>query len=907
MPDFQNLLFPDAAPVSTQRMVSDKRVRMRGCDYCPQNGVRGIKKIIGAVKGKKIFVWVQSPGPGENIEGRELVGRSGQWLWRELRTVGIEREDCDIQNVMRCFPADWTGRRWKMRDPLPEELYCCSVYTDRAIATHRANIHLVFGKFASEQLFGKDFSSPGPLFWSDRLRGKVILLDHPSYFIRGTAPEDRLDKFRKLLQLAAQVSKEPPDRFGYLRTLDYRAVDTIEKGKKAVARIRELAKSRRLSLDFEDVRDKDGRARLLCAGFSGEKGVAYVFLLDHYHGVHADKETRDALWKMVKDLVDDPNIQFILHSGNHDTEACFDAMGTKIPGYDYDTRYAEYFRYPTRRSYALAEIAAVRFPRFLGYKEVVMPEAAPQGVSYERASKDHSLDFSRVPWDKLVLRCAADCDLTKRIERSTKDDVSLPLLHVYMDAAYTLDAMESNGPYWDDGQCEKLFKVYPPREAKLRRKLQLLSGDPKFNPGTPAEVAWLIYDKLKLPVLNKHKVRSTDKKVLELMLHMHEAPGLVLEFRRVVKMKSTYLVGFRRSAQKHKGRLATIWHQTRARTGRAASGAGQDKDPESGIVNLQNVHNDPQLQNALVSDLRWRDIYEAWLDRDVLGANWWKRFLDYWVFIANDHSQLEIRQLAQEAEEPLLIEQFHTGEDIHCQVGNTLTGWSLQRIAEDKATRTFVKNMHFGMVYGLQPPGMQNYLLSKGIKRSIEEVTKFMRRYFEKYRRIKPFQEAKWEQAKKYGYVENIFGFRVPVNVDEDAGDNWKSQAVNYPIQGGAHQLMTIGHAILKRMAKTYSLIRVPNMEVHDALYHSVKLRDIFEGQALVKELLEKEIVRTIRADFGIKWRVPLLSEGEAGFRLGTKIEAAKFNSIEEFLWKWCEKNKKAEADLKAEIESAAA
>jgi uracil-DNA glycosylase family 4 len=158
-----------------------------GCAFCPLNKVPGIKKVKGTVEGKEIFIWGMAPGPEENKEGREFVGRSGRLLWDELKIVGITRDMCDIQNVVRCFPADYNDTEWPpltMRDPTPEEIHCCSIFTKQAIEFHQAKVHLIFGAVAAKALLGVEYKKGKKSFWSDKLNAHVMCLYHPSFFIR---------------------------------------------------------------------------------------------------------------------------------------------------------------------------------------------------------------------------------------------------------------------------------------------------------------------------------------------------------------------------------------------------------------------------------------------------------------------------------------------------------------------------------------------------------------------------------------------------------------------------------------------------------------------------------------------------------------------------------------------------
>lgn len=915
MPEYQSLLWPDAGPIQQGKKSKTPRMHLRGCEYCPQNEVRGIVKIKGKVEGKVIMVWAQSPGPKENsyerevdgrlIRGKELIGPSGNWFWDRMAEVGIKRSDCDIQNVARCFPADWHNGRLVMRNPSKEELFCCSLYTDQAIQKSRAKVHIVLGQVAARQLFGAKFGGE-KIFWSDKLNGRVVVLDHPAYFIRGYASESKLRNFRVGLQAAARFAKEKAGRFSYLEGQDYVGITTRSAAYKARDEIRSWAvKGIRITVDLETGKPLPGGSiRGLCYGFSGRRGSARVFLLDARTGCDVSGSERAAIREVVTELLEDETIKKTCHHGSFDIEETEKVLGCKLRGYDYDTNYAEYFAYPGRRSYALAEVVAVRYPDFAGFKEVVMPEAAPPGMSYDKAYKAGKLDFGAVPWNKLVLRNAADCDLTKRIEVSTKKLVSLPLLHVYMDAAFTLERMERSGPSFDYKQCDLLGEIYPVRLKRQREELQLMAGDPDFNPNTPAEVARVIYGKLGIEPLEGSV--NTRKDTLEILAQHHPNQPFIpaeIAYRRDAKIESTYRLGFKRCADAHKGRLKTKWWLTGTSTGRISSGGSREGEEEI-TVNLQNVHGDPQLQNLLVADTGWRDIYKAWKEEAAVNDKWWEPFLDREVYLLLDYSQNELRFLAQSSGDPLLIEQFNSGADIHVEVGHEITGWDKQVIAKVKPKRVLIKNFHFGMIYGLQPEGMVDYLLAKGVKpelANLKAVTEMRERYFARYSRVKKLIDHLQWTAEHKGYVENVLGFRIPVD-QEKKGGFWKNFAVNAPIQGGAHQLLLMALAMLTRKPKTYKTIYTPTAEIHDALNIPVTLRALFEAFKLARYLLEKEVLHVLEDDFKLKWKIPLKADAKAGFRYGVTVDIEPDMGMGTFMQNWCLANQKCQRELWAEL-----
>jgi uracil-DNA glycosylase family 4 len=215
-------LSPEEREKTVRNAATPRSFSKLGCEYCPLNEVPGIRKIKGTVEGKDIFVWAQSPGLDENRDKRELVGRSGQFLWGELKRVGITREMCDIQNVVRCVPADRTEsvrRPLKMRNPTEEEIRCCSLYTIQAIKKQKAKLHLVFGEIAQKALLGTEYKKNRRAFWSEKLNGNVVCLAHPSYFIRkgyggdkNRKPDAQLLEFRERLDGNSRLSDVGDDR-----------------------------------------------------------------------------------------------------------------------------------------------------------------------------------------------------------------------------------------------------------------------------------------------------------------------------------------------------------------------------------------------------------------------------------------------------------------------------------------------------------------------------------------------------------------------------------------------------------------------------------------------------------------------------------------------------------------------
>ena len=277
------------------------------------------------------------------------------------------------------------------------------------------------------------------------------------------------------------------------------------------------------------------------------------------------------------------------------------------------------------------------------------------------------------------------------------------------------------------------------------------------------------------------------------------------------------------------------------------------------------------------------------------------RFGNLDVYLGADHSQLEIRVLAQMSRDKLLVQLVQSGEDIHSAVGHELTGQPIEKIKHDRDLRTAVKGIHFGIIYGMVEESLYWKLKADALERgeefnmSKEDVAKLYRAYFRKFGGVKIFMDGLVEFGREHGYVKTLFGFprEIAVAGDESRTTFWENQCKNSPIQGTAHQLMLIAMAITSLKKQTYNLLQTLSMEVHDSLYDFVQLRNLAEAYKQFIYLMEKDVLVYVKKWWPeVDWVVPLKAEAKAGFRLGVMVEYHG-ESVEEFIDSWCKKNQK--------------
>lgn len=883
-----------------------------GCSQCPLDGTTKKVQNLVRIKGRPAMLWSQQPGSEDTRNGLELTGAPGELLWRALKPHGLTRDSFDVQNIVRCRPMDERGVD---RPPQARELQCCSPFSDEALRLNRgaAKVHLVLGELAGSQLLGTAFRKDAPVIWHASWDAYVVLAPHPKFIITQGAEKapwswrSWTSRFR-----AVRAVLDHPGRFGHLLAQDNRTVRTPEEFDEMERDLRSESRSgRRVSMDIED--DSWGGAargnRMLLAGFGTGQfkdkddfrswtGRNWSVVLDHPESGHT-KKSLAAMQARVRALVEDDTLKKALQNGASDTAACRAQLGARLRGYDYDTQHGTYLRYSFLRSCALEDLTYLFFPEFCDYKDVVEAWAG---------------DYSKAPLDALLLRNQGDVAVTKRLEARFSPEVTQPLVKVYIHAGMTLNRMEKRGPTLDRENWDRAEAAVPKMLKKLDRKLGKMASEGEYNfTCTDAQVAALVYDTLRIKPVKvqvrtgggrpeMRETRSTGKVIMQQLEAETKHPvfALVSARRALSKIKGTYLKGYARCAHMFGGELRTRWKLNTV-TGRLTSSGGGE-----GGMNLQNLHGNKLLQNMLVSCANWRDAILGDLDR----------ILDLEVFLVVDCSQAEIRALAELSGDPVMIRLLQDAaadrknkmKDFHSLNGHMLTGRPVEQISTDKGLRRSVKNLIFGIIFGKAENGMYEYVVQKiraveGKDADLTGITKpriaaLYKKFFSVYSGVKKWIERQRTLGERLGYVETLFGFRRHIRTDDVERKTYTgNQSINSPVQGTAHTYMLIALALLDLRPVTYSRLLNCIMEVHDALYFKVKLRHLVEAHAQLIKLFETDVVDYARRAFGLKLRVPLLVDAEAGFCMGSLV-AYEGEGLAEFLDAW--RAKQSEMDKKS-------
>lgn len=395
--------------------------------------------------------------------------------------------------------------------------------------------------------------------------------------------------------------------------------------------------------------------------------------------------------------------------------------------------------------------------------------------------------------------------------------IELPLTKV-------LASMELKGVLIDVDYLQELSKVLEVSLSQIEREIYSLAGE-VFNINSPKQLAYILFEKLKLPPVKKTKTGySTDAEVLTQLATESEICLKLLEFRELTKLKSTYVDALPKLINPYTGRLHTTFSQTSTSTGRLAS-------------------SEPNLQNIPIRSEIGKEIRRAFIAPKG------------YKLISADYSQIELRVLAHLSGDPLLIEAFENGVDIHSQTAVKIFGVKPEDVTSN--LRRLAKTINFGIIYG-----MSDYGLSKELGIHKREAKEYIENYFKTYKVVKEFLESLKETAKEKGYVTTIFNRRryIPQiksnnKTERELGERL---AINTPIQGSAADIIKLAMVNLYNKLKEKKLPSDILLQIHDELLVEVREDMAEEVAQIVKETMEgaypMRVPITVDVKIGDNW-----------------------------------------------------
>jgi len=435
---------------------------------------------------------------------------------------------------------------------------------------------------------------------------------------------------------------------------------------------------------------------------------------------------------------------------------------------------------------------------------------------------DIRLSESTAPPNKVVLVNRLAPILEKRLAKdklgSLFFDLEMPLIKV-------LAWIETNGIGIDKDALERLSKDLTKTLNKLIEDIYKISGE-SLNINSPKQLAHVLFEKLKLPVIKKTKTgASTDEEVLNVLSQQHKLPKLILEYRQLTKIKSTYIDGMLPLINPKTKRIHTTLNQVATETGRLSS-------------------SEPNLQNLPIKTEIGREIRKAIIcgspEAQLLSA---------------DYSQIELRILAHLSGDEKLITAFKQDKDIHKTTASFIYNLKEDQISDEM--RDTAKRINFGIVYGMSAFGLSHDL---GIPQ--DEAVAFIDTYFQRYPKVKDYTASQIELAKKNGFVTTLLGRRRYIHGIDSKNNAIRGfaerQAINTPIQGSASDLIKLAMINIYKEIKEKAFKTLMVLQIHDELLFEVPKKELDQIIDLVRDKMQTvlKLVVPIRVDLkkGRNW-----------------------------------------------------
>ena len=400
------------------------------------------------------------------------------------------------------------------------------------------------------------------------------------------------------------------------------------------------------------------------------------------------------------------------------------------------------------------------------------------------------------------------------------EKIDLPLAPV-------LAVMERHGIRVDPAALAMMSVSMESDIRSLERSIWELAGS-EFNINSPPQLAEILFDKLNLAPSAKRgraRARSTAADVLNELALLHELPRKVLEYRELAKLKSTYVDALPPLIEPGTGRLHTRFSQTGAATGRLSS-------------------SEPNLQNIPVRTELSRQIRAAFVAEPD------------WTLLSADYSQIELRILAHFSEDPVLVEAFRTGQDIHSRTAQEVFG--VGALAQTSEHRRAAKVINFGIIYGLSPFG-----LAQNLQIDQKEAAKFIAAYFERYRGVKEYLDRGLEEVRRTGFTRTLFGRRRPIPEISSPQFNLRNlaerTALNTPLQGTAADLIKLAMIRIQQELESLRLRSRMILQVHDELLFEAPPEELDRLRAIVRPAMEQvyplRVPLVVDLKSGANWR----------------------------------------------------
>ncbi|MEX2516336.1 MAG: DNA polymerase I [Gammaproteobacteria bacterium] len=557
------------------------------------------------------------------------------------------------------------------------------------------------------------------------------------------------------------------------------------------------------------------QAEIVGVSFAVRAGEAAYVPFAHSNDDVSSQLDRNTVLKQLKPLLENADRNKVGHNLKYDMSVLAN-HGIALAGIRHDTMLESYVLNSVESRHDMDSLAS----RYLNETTTKYEEVAGKGSK--------QVSFDQVPIEIAGPYAAEDADITLRLHQTLWPQLqSLPALQslyetVELPLVGILSRMERNGVCVDADLLHTHSHELDEKMAQLEQHAHNLAGQ-SFNIGSPKQIQTILYDKMQIPVTAKTPKGqpSTAESVLEELAVNYELPRVILDYRALSKLKSTYSDKLPRLIDNNTGRVHTSYHQAVTATGRLSS-------------------SDPNLQNIPIRSPEGRRIRQAFIAPPG------------YTLLAADYSQIELRIMAHLSGDERLLQAFDAGEDIHRATAAEVFGSKRGGVTDEQ--RRAAKAINFGLIYGMSAWGLGRQL---GIGRN--DAQSYVDEYFRRYPGVKRFMDSTRVQAREQGYVETVFKRRLylpDIQAKNAARRQYAERtAINAPMQGTAADIIKRAMIAIDAWLAEARLDIKMIMQVHDELVFEIAEADLDAARKAIVDLMQT----------AAELRVPLLVEAGHG------------------------------------------
>jgi DNA polymerase-1 len=576
-------------------------------------------------------------------------------------------------------------------------------------------------------------------------------------------------------------------------------VDTKDKLDNMVS---ELAGAQQISFDTETTSTDQMQADLVGISLAVNQERGYYLPVGHLSD--GDKQLpKSNIIEALSDSFENPEVPKVGHNLKYDA-VMLARNGLQVKPLSFDTMIAEWLTNPTSRNLGLKNLAWVRLNVQMTEIEELIGKGRNQRTMAEVSIGDaaeYAADDAVIP---LKLKEQLEGELTEKQAQKLFKEIEMPLVQVLAD-------MEMAGIKLDVGYLANMSEELSEKIASIKTRIFEAVGE-EFNLNSPQQLSEALFDRLQLTPPNRTQKTSsgfysTAAGTLEAMRGDHPVVDLVLEYRELSKLKSTYVDALPQQVNPQTGRVHTSYNQAGSVTGRLAS-------------------SDPNLQNIPIRTELGRQVRRAFVAEP---GN---------VLLSVDYSQVELRIVAHMSDDKTMLEAFRSGQDIHAATAAAVFEVPIEEVTKEQRSRA--KGVNFGLIYGMSAFGLSRYT-----DITLAEAEDFVNAYFEQFPGVRDYLEKMKKQAAEQEYVETLLGRRryfpgLRTQSNRNIRNREEREAINSPIQGTAADIMKIAMLQVPGELIEAGLSAKMLLQVHDELVLECPEEELQQTADLVSEVMQK-------------------------------------------------------------------